>query len=143
MDSWKVGSKHRSFVTGNPARQWDKGEQKCGSCKNSDNAGLVTQEREEEANVTKCDILPPPESSEQNQVVPWNGCRSAGPPVIVGVPTPVARGTVPALYRSTRPHHPPEYYGWNLRREECSNWLTMEHAMGACAMRRQSPVYEM
>ena len=99
-------------------------------------AGLDKEEEEEEAD---CDILPPPESSEQVPEVPGEGPEQLLPSVMEDVPTP-AVGNAPALRRSSRPKHPPERYGWNLRREECSNWLTIEHASGACAVRWQNPV---
>ena len=53
------------------------------------------------------------------------------PPVMEEVPIPTAGGAAPALRRSTRTHH-----GWNLGREECSNWLIIEHATGhgACTV---------
>ena len=94
-----------------------------------DNAG-----EEEEADG---DILPPPESAEPDPEVPAD--RQELPPqapVMEEVPIPTAGGAAPALRRSTRTHYPPERYGWNLRREECSNWLIIEHATGhgACAV---------
>ena len=83
------------------------------------------------------DILPPPESAEPDPEVPAD--RQELPPqapVMEEVPIPTAGGAAPALRRSTRTHYPPERYGWNLRREECSNWLIIEHATGhgACAV---------
>ena len=51
------------------------------------------------------------------------------PPVMDEAPPPAAVTNAQAPRRSACPHHPPEHYGWNLRREECSNWLTMEQGM--------------
>ena len=103
---------------------------------------LVTQEMgnsDEEVD----DDLPPPVAPEQDLkalAVAADQQEMPRPPVMKEVPPPAAVTNAPAPHRSARP---PECYGWNLRGEECSNWLTMEQRIchcGACAVEQQSPV---